>query len=55
MEKYLEAINKLLEILGNVRLAEAKTWLEVESNAGSLLKEGHEPDADKENLPDNPV
>ncbi|MBS1793367.1 MAG: hypothetical protein JSS81_05905 [Acidobacteria bacterium] len=38
-ETVLEVVNLLLERLGNVTLAEAKTWLEVEANAQSLKDE----------------
>lgn len=41
-EDILVLINKLLEILGNVTLEEAKTWAEVEENAAALREEGHE-------------
>lgn len=39
---YLTIINLVLEILGNVTLHEAKTWLETEENAAALLKEAQE-------------
>lgn len=39
MEKNLELLRKLMEILGNVTLAEAATWLEVEENARQLIEE----------------
>jgi hypothetical protein len=41
-QEILEIINRLLERLGNVDLETAKTWAEVEENAQSLRKEGHE-------------
>jgi hypothetical protein len=42
MEDILETINKLLAILGNVTLREAKTWAETEENARLLRAEGHD-------------
>lgn len=39
---FLDVLNTLLRILGNVSLEEAKTWLEVQSNAQKLREEGHE-------------
>ena len=35
----LQIVNILLETIGNVTLAEARTWLEVEENAKALKKE----------------
>jgi hypothetical protein len=42
--EYLDMINKLLEILGNVSLSEAKDWVAVKENAEALRAEGHEND-----------
>lgn len=39
----LAALNKLLTIVGDVKLSEAKTWIEVKANAEELREEGHEP------------
>lgn len=44
--KELELLNKLLGILGNVTLAEAVAWAEVEENARALRAEGHEAETD---------
>jgi len=46
----LEIVNKLLTIVGDLSLSEAKTWLEVKANAEDLKAEGHEgePPADTE-------
>jgi triphosphoribosyl-dephospho-CoA synthetase len=43
MKEYLEMLNKLLTILGDVTISEAKTWVEVKANAEDLRAEGHEP------------
>ncbi|HEY8560530.1 MAG TPA: hypothetical protein VIL74_09145 [Pyrinomonadaceae bacterium] len=43
----IEMIQKLIEILGNVDLATAKTWLETEDNARRLRMEGHEGETDE--------
>lgn len=37
--KYLEMLNKLLTIIGNVTIEEAKTWAEVKANAEALVEE----------------
>jgi hypothetical protein len=42
MNETLELINRLIAILGNVTLEEAKTWAGVEENAAKLRAEGHE-------------
>ncbi len=46
--KAIEIANKLLTILGDVKLSEAKTWLDVEKNAAELRAEGHEPTPETE-------
>ena len=45
-EKILDAVNIILQTLGDVSLDEAKTWAETEINARSLRDEGHEESAD---------
>ena len=42
MKETIELLQKLLEILGNVDLETAKSWVAVEENARQLLAEGHE-------------
>jgi hypothetical protein len=39
-------LQQLLNLIGNVTLSEAVTWLEVEENAERLRKEGHEEDGE---------
>jgi hypothetical protein len=46
MEKNIEFLKKLIDVIGNVTLSEAATWLEVEENAERLRAEGHEADAE---------
>lgn len=43
----LELINKLIAILGDVTLSEAKSFVEVKENAERLRAEGHENDPPK--------
>lgn len=46
MEKTLEILNALIAALGEAAtLGDAKSWIQVEDNAASLLAEGHEDDA----------
>lgn len=42
MKETLELLQKLLDILGNVDLETAKSWVEVEENSIALRNEGHE-------------
>lgn len=39
MEKNLELLHRLIALIGNVTLAEAVTWAEVEENAQKLIGE----------------
>lgn len=43
-ERIIDAVNLILETLGNIDLSEAKTWDKVEINARLLRAEGHEND-----------
>lgn len=45
----LEMLRKLLKILGDIKLSEAVTWLEVEVNAEALRAEGRESEPNTEN------
>lgn len=47
MNKTLEMLYKLMEILGNVTLKDAAAWAEVEANAQKLRDEGHEEETEQ--------
>ena len=38
----IEMLTRLITIVGDQNLSEAKTWLEVKANAERLRQEGHE-------------
>ncbi|HEY8562811.1 MAG TPA: hypothetical protein VIL74_20705 [Pyrinomonadaceae bacterium] len=50
MNEKIEFLKQLISILGNVTLAEAVTWAEVEENARALRAEGHEGETDENGI-----
>jgi hypothetical protein len=44
----IEIVKKLITIVGDVKLSEATTWLEVKANAIALRQEGHDEPAPEE-------
>lgn len=40
--EFLQKLQQLLQVAGNITLSEAVTWLEVKENAEALKAEGHE-------------
>lgn len=41
--KAIEIAKKLITIVGDVKISEAVTWLDVQRNAEELRQEGHTP------------
>lgn len=44
LKLYLEMLNRLLTVIGDVTISEAKTWVDVKLNADDLAEETKDPE-----------